>query len=176
IYRWLYTGLLGLDVDILRHKGKKKQDGDTRGTFATGLSIHDRPEEVEDRMSIGHWEADSVLSPRNKSKACVATFLERKSRLYLAFKMPDRTAVSMRDSIVQLAKMVGSSLETITSDRGKEFACYEEIQESLKVPIYFADPGSPYQRGSNENANGLLREFFPKTTDFSKVSEDALVE
>lgn len=77
-------------MKVLRHKGKKKQAGDARGIFTTGLSIHDRPEEVENRETIGHWEADSVLSPRKVRKACVATLVERRSRLYLAFKMPDR--------------------------------------------------------------------------------------
>ena len=81
-------------------------------------------------------------------------------------------AASMQNSIGHLAKMISPQLETMTSDWGKAFACYEEIQESLKIPIYFANPGSPYQPGRNGNANGLLREFFPKATDFSEVSED----
>ena len=89
IDRCLYSGLLGLDVKVLRHTGKTKEPADASGTFTTGLSIHDRPEEVKNRQVIGHWEANGVLSPRKKGKACVAPLVEGKSRLYLAFKMPD---------------------------------------------------------------------------------------
>ena len=85
IDRCLYSGLLGLDVKVLRHKGKTKEPADARGTFTSGLSIHDRPKEVKNRQVIGHWEADGVLLPRKKGKACVATLVEGKR----AFKMPD---------------------------------------------------------------------------------------
>ena len=95
IYNWLYAGLIDLDLSVLRRKGKTRQPKETRGTFRIGTSIAKRPKEVRNRETFGHWELDTVVSSRGKSKGCLATFLERKTRFYLAFKIPDRTAKSM---------------------------------------------------------------------------------
>lgn len=115
-----------------------------------------------------------MVSSRGKSKGCLATFIERKTRFYLAFKIPDRTAKSMFLAIKQLCKLFPKeALKTFTSDRGKEFACYPLV-ENLEIPFFFADAYSSWQRGSNENANGLLREYFPKKTDLAAISEEAL--
>ena len=92
IYNWLYTGLIDLDLSVLRRKGKTRQPKETRGTFRIGTSIAKRPKEVRNRETFGHWELDTVVSFRGKSKGYLATFLERKTRFYLAFKIPDRTA------------------------------------------------------------------------------------
>lgn len=176
IYRWIYSGILPVDLEVLRQKGKRRKPVETRGKFHLGTSIHQRPKEVRKRTSIGHWEADTMVSSRGESKGCFATFAERRSRLFLAFKMPDRTATSMKKSIEKLWRYMGKSLKTLTSDRGKEFACHEEIKDTYGIPIYFADPYSAWQRGTNENSNGLLREFFPKKTNLDEVTEDELVE
>ena len=176
IYRWIYSGVLRVNLTVLRHKGKRRKPVETRGRFRVGTSIHKRPKEVKNRQSIGHWEADTMVSSRGESKGCLATFAERRSRLFLAFKMPDRTAASMMKSIETLWRFMGESLKTLTSDRGKEFACHEEIKDTYGIPIYFADPYSAWQRGTNENSNGLLREFFPKKTDLAKITEDELVD
>ena len=175
IYCWLYTGILPqVTVNNLRHKGKRRK-ADRRSTFAMGVSIFHRPTVVKTRETFGHWELDSVVSSRGKSKGCLATFVERKSRLYTALKMPDRTAASMYRAITQLyhALPQGSFL-TGTTDRGKEFACSTKIQEQFGLTLYFADAYSSWQRGSNENANGLLREFYPKKTDLALVSQKEL--
>ena len=120
IYNWLYTGLMDLDLSVLRRKGKTRQPKETRGTFRIGTSIAKRPKEVRNRETFGHWELDTVVSSRGKSKGCLATFLERKTRFYLAFKILDRTAKSMFSAIEQLCKLFPKeALKTFTSDRGK---------------------------------------------------------
>lgn len=92
IYNWLYQGKLFLNETVLRHKGKRRCPPETRGKFIVGLTIGERPKEVEDCQTFGHWELDTVVSSRGKSKGCFATFIERKSRLYTALKMPDRSS------------------------------------------------------------------------------------
>jgi IS30 family transposase len=176
IYRWFYAGrLVNGDVQLLRHKGKRQKTAETRGKFTVGRSISQRPKEVRSRESFGHWELDTVVSGRGKSKGCVATFIERKTRLYTAIPMPDRTARSMEMSFGTIASLYpAGALQTATTDRGKEFACYANLEAMHGVQIYFADPYSSWQRGSNENANGLLREFFPKGTDFAQVRDEEL--
>ena len=129
IYNWLYTGLIDLDLSVLRRKGKTRQPKETRGTFRIGTSIAKRPKEVRNRETFGHWELDTVVSSRGKSKGCLATFLERKTRFYLAFKIPNRTAKSMFSAIEQLCNLFPKeALKTFTSDRGKEFACYPLVE------------------------------------------------
>lgn len=176
IYRWIYQGfLVNRDTDVLRHKGKRQKPQETRGRFNIGKSISKRPKEVRKRESFGHWELDSVVSGRGKSKGCLATFLERKTRWYIALFMPDRTSSSMENAIRTLHSLLPQgAIKTATVDRGKEFGCYQVIESELGFDIFFADPYSSWQRGSNENANGLLREFYPKATDLAKVKKDDL--
>lgn len=119
------------------------------GRFRIGTSIAKRPKEVRNRETFGHWELDTVVSSRGKSKGCLAIFLERKTRFYLAFKIPDRTAKSMLSAIGQLCKLFPrQALKTFTSDRGKEFACYLLVEE-LGIDFYFADVYSSCQRERN---------------------------
>ncbi|MEK5478132.1 IS30 family transposase [Paenibacillus sp. FSL R5-0407] len=178
IYRWLYDGKLTVsETEVLRHKGKRRKPMETRGRFLVGTSIHQRPKEVRKRTTFGHWELDTVVSSRGQSKACAATFIERKTRLYLAIKMPDRTAHSMEVAFgVAASQYPQGAFKTATTDRGKEFACYNALENIHDIKVYFADPYSSWQRGSNENANGLLREFFPKGHDFATVSEEELAK
>ena len=177
IYRWIYAGRIDVPLTVLRQKGKRQKPTETRGRINVGLPISQRPPEVKGRRTFGHWELDTVVSGRGKSKACVATFIERKSRFYLALPIADRTAASMEGAIHAVhGAFPDGTFETATTDRGKEFSGHERIQASLGVPMYFADPYSSWQRGSNENANGLLREFFPKGTDFAQVAHDELAD
>ncbi|WP_175616083.1 IS30 family transposase [Piscibacillus halophilus] len=172
IYRWIYQGLVvNKDLQVLRQKGKRQKPRETRGRFNVGTSIHKRPKEIRKRKTFGHWELDTVVSSRGNSKGCFATFVERKTRWYIAIQMPNRSAHSMEWAIKDLSQMLPSgAFKTATVDRGKEFACYTNIEKDTDIKIYFAEPYSSWQRGSNENANGLLREFFPKKTDLAKVS------
>ncbi|PWW33357.1 IS30 family transposase, partial [Paenibacillus pabuli] len=143
--------------------------------FAVGKTISQRPKEVRSRETFGHWELDTVVSGRGKSKGCLATFIERRTRLYTAISMPDRTALSMEIAFgVAASQYPAGAFQTATADRGKEFACYASLEAAHGLQVYFADPYSSWQRGSNENANGLLREFFPKGTDFAQITDEAL--
>ena len=175
IYNWLYAGKLhAVDLHQLRHKGKRRK-AEKRGKFSMGIPISERPKEVKAREIFGHWELDSMVSSRGESKGCFATFVERKSRLYTAFKTPDRTAASMKEAITQLYQILPvGAFKTGTTDRGKEFACCKAVKDELDLTLYFADPYSSWQRGSNENSNGLLREFYPKKTNLKMVSQQEL--
>ena len=175
IYRWLYAGLLELPLAVLRQKGKRQQPKETRGRFNVGTSISERPREVRKRSSFGHWELDTVVSGRGKAKGCTATFIERQTRWYQAILMPDRSAASMEKAIRTLhARYPSEVFQSFTTDRGKEFSCYPIIEAELEIPVYFADPYAAWQRGSNENGNGLFREFFPKGTNFDIVSPEEI--
>ncbi|MCW3793777.1 IS30 family transposase [Paenibacillus sp. LS1] len=176
IYRWIYAGrLVQGTLQVLRHKGKRRKPAETRGKFAIGRTISDRPKEVRSRETFGHWELDTVVSGRGRSKGCVATLIERKTRLFTAVLMPDRTALSMEIALgVAISQYPKGTFLTATADRGKEFACYANLEITHGLHVYFADPYSSWQRGSNENGNGLLREFHPKGTDFAQVEDDAL--
>lgn len=178
IYRWLYDGKLTVsETEVLRHRGKRRKPMETRGRFLVGTPIRQRPKEVRKRTTFGHWELDTVVSSRGQSKACAATFIERKTRLYFAVKMPDRTAHSMEIAFgVAASQYPQGAFQTATTDRGKEFACYTALENIHDIKVYFADPYSSWQRGSNENANGLLREFFPKGHDFVAVTDEELAE
>lgn len=177
IYNWLYAGMIpAITVQNLRQKGKRRK-AEKRGKFSMGTPISKRPDEVKGRMTFGHWELDSMVSSRGESKGCFATFVERKSRLYTAFKTVDRTAASMQAAITTLFNVLPKgAFKTGTTDRGKEFACCTEIQTQLGLTLYFADAYCSWQRGSNENANGLLREFYPKKTDLALVGQDDLTQ
>lgn len=164
----------GVRKKKLRFKGKRRKSDDKRGNLFVDHTIHDRPAEVENREVFGHWEADTVVSGRGKSRACLATFVERKSRMYLAIKIDDRTSSPMEKAIHQVVQQYKGAFKTITVDRGKEFACSQDMEKDLQIPLYFADPYSSWQRGSNENCNGLLREFIPKSSDISLVQEQQL--
>lgn len=176
IYRWLYDKyLLNGKLKVLRRKGISHGKKETRGKFNKGKSIRKRDKSVYRRSEAGHWEVDTVVSGQGKSKACFATFAERKTRYYIAVKMPDRKAATMAKTIVQTLGAFPSELvKTITCDRGTEFANWAEIEKALNCDVYFADPYCAWQKGSNENSNGLLREFYPKGRNLSRVSPDTL--
>lgn len=124
IYNWIYSGLLtNTNLSVLRQKGKRHKPIEKRGKFLIGTSINKRPKEVKKREVFGHWELDTVISSRWKSKGCLATFVERKTRLYTAIKIPDRSSKSMKNAIRQLKlAMPKKAFKTATVDRGKEFA------------------------------------------------------
>ena len=162
IYKWIYSGVIDFNISKLRRKGKSRKSEETRGKFNIGTSIRKRLKNIRYRISFGHWELDTVVSSRGKSKGCLATFVERKTRFYIALPMKDGIKDSMFEAINKLVKSLPKeALKRFTSDRGKEFACYDEV-EKLAIDFYFAAPYSAWQRGSNENSNGLLREYYPK--------------
>ena len=174
IYSWLYKGILeNCSVELLRRKGKSLKPRETRGKFNIGKTISQRPKDVRKRLEIGHWELDTVVSSRGKSKACLSTFVERKTRLTKIRVMANRKASTFNEHcIIALGQFDSHNLKSLTVDRGKEFAGYLELEDKLNLDVYFADAYSSWQRGTNENTNGLIREFFPKKFDFSTINQD----
>lgn len=182
MYRWIRKGLLiNGDTSKLRRKGKMTDRKETRGKFNIGKRIKKRPKAVYRRETFGHWEADTVVSGRNdrtyKSSYCFVTLVERKSRLYICKQLPNRQAENVTNAIIELLRQFPSELiKTITCDRGKEFAGWEEIEKQLNCEMYFADPFCAWQKGTNENSNGLLREYYPKGMDLSTTNNNELKE
>lgn len=182
IYRWIHQKyLIQGDITKLRRKGKFKRPQETRGRFNIGKTIRKRPKEVYKRSSLGHWEADTVESGRVdhkwKSRYCFVTLAERKSRLYLVKLLPDRTSETVTAAIIELLSQFPSHLiKTITCDRGKEFAQYKDIEDALMCEMYFTDPYCAWQKGTNENSNGLLREYYPKGMDLSLTNDEEVSE
>ena len=176
IYRWLYQKIIAKgNVNRLRRKGKSLKPKETRGKFNIGKSIKDRPKEVRKRETIGHWELDTVVSSRGKSKACLSTFVERKSRFLIAQVMENRKSSTFNFHCFTAFKDIPTNLiKTFKVDRGKEFAGYVDIENTLNIDVYFADAYASWQRGTNENTNGLLREFYPKKFDFSSINQKEL--
>ena len=163
------------NLKVLRRKGKSHGSRETRGKYSKGKSIRKRDKSVYSRKEAGHWEADTVVSGQGKSRACFATLAERKTRFYIAVKMPDWRAETMENAIVAALSAFPSQLvKTITCDRGSEFANWRRIEERLHCEVYFADPYCAWQKGTNENLNGLLREFYPKGRNLSRVAPATL--
>lgn len=176
IYRYIHAHLIGsISMANLRRKGHFKRPAETRGRFNDGgRRISKRPKEVYKRKEIGHWEGDTVESGRNdhkrKSKYCFVTLCERVSRKYIAVLVPSKASEYVTEAIIDTLKVFPpNQVKTITFDRGKEFSGYEKIEEALGCRTYFCDPYCAWQKGSNENSNGLLREFYPKGMDLSTV-------
>ena len=152
IYRWIYEKyLVNGNLKVLRRKGKSHGSRETRGKYSNGKSIRKRDKSVYSRKEAGHWEADTVVSGQGKSRACFATLAERKTRFYIAVKMPDRRAETMENAIVAaLSAFPPQLVKTITCDRGSEFANWHKIEERLHCEVYFADPYCAWQKGTNE--------------------------
>ncbi len=175
IYRWIYEKYIDVNLKVLRRKGKSRGKLETRGKFNLGKSIRKRDKNIYKRIEFGHWEADTVVSGRGKSKCCFATIAERKTRYYIAIKMPNRNADTMAKTIISaLSQFPSEAVKTITCDRGAEFAAWKTIEKELGCSVYFADPYCAWQKGTNENLNGLLREFYPKGRNLSRVSTTTL--
>lgn len=146
---------------------------DRRGQIPDMVSIHLRPPEIEDRLMPGHWEGDLIKGKNNAS--AVGTLVERTSGYLILVKMNDATATSAVEGFsAALNGMPLKLRKSMTYDQGKEMAKHAEITQRTGVAIYFCDPHSPWQRGSNENINGLIRQYLPKGTDLSGHSQEQL--
>lgn len=181
IYRSIYRGLFnkGFTKDSrgarrkLRRKGKprRKRLEDGRGKFNDAPTIHERPLEAENRKTLGHWEADTVIGA--KGRACLVTLVDRKSRFLLTSKAAKKDALSVSNVIINLfSELPLGKRRTITPDRGSEFALYQKFSEATNIKCYFSDPQAPWQRGTNENTNGLLREYLPKGKDMTLIPDN----
>jgi transposase, IS30 family len=149
---------------------------DRRGHMADMLSIHMRPPEVEDRQFPGHWEGDLIKGALNQS--AVGTLVERNTRLLILVKLPHpnpATAAHVLHAFTDKLNAVAQPMrKTLTYDRGKEMSHHQQLSANTGIAVYFCDPHSPWQRGTNENTNGLIRQFLPKGTDLSVYSQEQL--
>jgi IS30 family transposase len=142
------------------------------GMIPDMVLISERPSEVEDRAVPGHWEGDLIMGRR---KTCIGTLVERTTRYVMLLKLPDNTAAAVRSAMSKKILTLPAELRrSVTWDRGKEMSQHVRFTIDTGVQVYFCDPNSPWQRGTNENTNGLLRQYFPKGTDLSAFTEGQL--
>lgn len=145
----------------LRHRGKTRK---VKGT------IKERPVSCENRSWFGHWESDTVRGKTGRS--ALVTLVDRKSRYLLSQRVPKVNAKNVTQAMIDLLHTVTPKrVRTLTPDRGTEFAGYREVSQELSIPVYFPDPHASQQRGTNENTNGLIREYFPKGTDLDQLTD-----
>ena len=157
----------------LRRRGKKRYGN--RSKFCSiqpEKTIHDLPEEAKYRERLNDWEGDTIRT--TPGKGCIITFVDRKSRFLLAKKANNVSSDTVGKAIKEMFNSKGIHPKTIVLDNGSEFAKYKELEKTLETSIYFADPHSPWQRGTNENINDCLRFFFPRGMDFRILDEEYL--
>ncbi|NQU33597.1 MAG: IS30 family transposase, partial [Bacteroidetes bacterium] len=190
-HEWIYQYVLqdkqtGGDLYThLRCKRKRKKrygPNDKRGQIKNRVSIDVRPLIVEDRIRIGDWparpsgaggEADTIIGKQHKQ--AIVTLAERKSGYALFYKVDRHTKEATADTIKRLLSPISEKVHTITADNGKEFADHVAISETLKCDFYFAHAYSAWERGTNENTNGLIRQYFPKTRDFRTITDAEII-
>lgn len=180
-HEWIYLHVLEdkrQGGELYRHlrcqKPRKKRYGvyDRRGQLPNRVSIDERPAVVEHRTRLGDWELDTVIGKGHKQ--AIVSLTERKSRLALIAKVPTKEADGVKDAVLTLLSPLSANVHTITSDNGKEFARHECIAEALDADFYFAHPYASWERGLNENTNGLIRQYFPKGCDFTAITDNDL--
>ena len=178
IYQWIFAdakqgGDLYLSL-VRHHKNRRKQRRSSkRRLFEGRVSISERPKIVDDKTRFGDWESDTMEG--GKSKGGLATHAERKSRYLVAGKVVDkRSDTFMRTSIKCFKRIDPRFIKTFTVDNGSEFSKFKDLENATASKVYFADPYAPWQRGLNENTNGLLRRFFPKGCNFHKISDKVI--
>jgi IS30 family transposase len=152
-----------------RHHTQKTKD---HGRINNTVSIRERPAEVADRAVPGHWEGDLLCGSNNSQ---IATLVERQTRLVMLTRLPSKDTKTVINALIKQAHKLPRELyKSLTWDRGKELADHERFSLDTDIKVYFCDPQSPWQRGSNENTNGLLRQYFPKGMDLSNVHQNRL--
>ena len=176
-HEWIYQHILAdqqANGDLythLRQYGKRRKrygKHDRRGKLPDRVSIEERPQIVEQRERLGDWEIDTLVGKGHRG--ALVSLVERKSRYTLLLPVAQRLANLVADATISLLLPLAGFVHTITGDNGKEFAEHVRIAETLKANFYFAHPYSAWERGTNENTNGLVRQYFPKTTDFSRIA------
>jgi IS30 family transposase len=182
IYRSLFIQARGvLKKELIQHLRSKRctrrsrhsrAGGQSRGQIVDAISIRERPAEIEDRAIPGHWEGDLLGGTRNSH---IATLVERHSRFTLLVKVPSKDTATVVTALSrQIRKLPTSLRRSLTWDRGLEMAKHKSFTVATNVKVYFCDPQSPWQRGTNENTNGLLRQYLPKKADLSRFTQSDL--
>ncbi len=156
----------------MRRSKHASSKGDGRGRIVDLVSIRERPATVDDRAVPGHWEGDLLIGSKNTQ---IATLVERHTRYVMLAKIPSKDTETVVSALIKQAKKLPNELyKSLTWDRGKELSDHRRFTLATDIDVYFCDPQSPWQRGSNENTNGLLRQYFPKGTDLSVYSQTHL--
>lgn len=165
--------------DLWRHLRCQKQrrkryasGRSRRGKIPNRRSIAERPASIEGRGRVGHWEGDTIIGAGRKQ--AVVSLVERKSGYCLLSHVPRKTSEAVKEAIVQSLLPIRARVKTLTFDNGLEFAQHSEIDQALESTSYFADPYASWQRGTNENTNGLVRQYLPKSRPFNTVTEEEL--
>lgn len=174
IYQRIYTdkrsgGLLWKNLRCQKKRKKRYGSPERRGTIPNRHFIEDRPAVVDARKRIGDWEADTIIGKNHRQ--AIVSIVERKTGLTLIHKVERKTAKEVGQAMIDLLKPYQKRVHTITSDNGREFAGHEGIAKILKADFYFAHPYSSWERGTNENTNGLIRQYFPKNRDFTTITQ-----
>ena len=157
------------------HRRKRNKDRRKPGSIQDYLSIEERPKEVADRIVPGHWEGDLIVGHRNTS--AIGTLVERTTRMTFLVKLEDKDAMTVRRAFSEEFRQLPKGLKrTLTYDQGAEMAQHKLFSKETEITVYFAHPHSPWERGTNENTNYLIRQYFPKGTDFTKISKNRLKE
>jgi len=181
-HEWIYQyvlkdklagGSLYLHLRCKKKRKKRYGSNDRRGNLINRVSIDERPDIVDRRNRIGDWEADTIIGKAHKQ--AIVSLTERKSGLALVYKVDRRTKENTEVAIKRLLNSVSDKVHTITSDNGKEFGKHEKIAKGLKCNFYFAHAYSSWERGTNENTNGLIRQYFPKNRDFRTITDKELI-
>ena len=178
IYRYIYvlprgslkaTLIKGLRQEhAYRRKKKAGNPEEKRGKIADMLSIEERPKEAEDRSVPGHWEGDLIVGKYKRS--AIGTLVERTTRYVILVPLKAKDATSVREAYARAFQHLPREIaKTLTYDQGKEMSEHKQFTIDTGIQVYFAHPGSPWERGTNENTNGLIRQYFPKGTEFDKV-------
>ena len=182
IYRSLFIqarGVLKKELQLclrskrtIRRAKKSSLKGDGLGTIPNAVSIRELPASVEDRAVPGHWEGDLI---EGSNGSCIATLVERHSRYVMLAKLNDKKTDTVVSALIKQSKKLPAELyKSLTWDRGSELTAHQKFSLATDIKVYFCDPQSPWQRGSNENTNRLLRDYLPKGTDLSKHSQAQL--
>ena len=153
----------------LKQRRKRYGAYDSRGRLAGKRHISKRPEDVETRETFGHWEIDTVLGKGGRD--CIVTLVERKTRYTLIGKLKARTIDQLNARLLQIIKRHRKRIKTITADNGTEFHGYKSIEQKTGVKFYFATPHHSWERGTNENTNGLIRQYLPKSKSMASVNQ-----
>ena len=178
IYEYIYKDKeKGGDLyENLRRSGRPYRSGKFRpyrGKIKDRIGIESRPEIVDRRLRIGDWEVDSVIGKLNQSS--IVTLVERVSRYTAILKVNSKESQIVSQAIISRIKNTNLPIHTMTGDNGTEFSEHRKISESLGIDFYFTHPYSSWEKGTNENTNGLIRQYFPKGTDFNTISDEAIM-
>ncbi len=177
VYQRVYAdkqsgGLLWKHLRCQKKRKKRYGKMERRGQIPNRQSIEDRPAIVDERKRIGDWEADTIIGKNHRQ--AIVSIVERKTGLTLIRKVERKTAQAVSQAMIELLKPHQKKVHTITSDNGKEFAGHEQIANKLKADFYFAHPYASWERGTNENTNGLIRQYFPKNRDFTTITQQEI--